>query len=123
MKIVQKRDKKVPWRKFRDQLPVGSKVFNARHAHGGTCLAHVRYQILQFRRKLLSIAHTNKNPMHANGLLKTRRCIDYIEILSPMVKLITIRVVLELEVKKDLHLEQLVVKTTSFMMFWKKKFT
>ena len=41
-----------------------------------------------------------------------RKCIDYAEIFSPVVKLTSIRILLSVVASENLHLEQIDVKTT-----------
>ena len=52
-----------------------------------------------------------------------KKGIDFDEILSPIVKMTSIRTVLSVVVVDDLHLEQLDVKTNFSMEIWRRKFT
>uniref|UniRef100_A0A2N9HUM1 Integrase catalytic domain-containing protein n=1 Tax=Fagus sylvatica TaxID=28930 RepID=A0A2N9HUM1_FAGSY len=52
-----------------------------------------------------------------------RHGIDYDEVFSPVIRHTSIRAVLALVANQDLELEQLDVKTRSFMGIWRKKFS
>lgn len=79
------------------KLPKGKKaiqnkwVYRVKVEHGGLTTYKARFVVKGFQQK--------------TG-------IDFTDIFSPMVKLPTIRVVLSIVAAKDLHLEQLDVKTT-----------
>ena len=50
-----------------------------------------------------------------------RKGIDYAEILSPVVKLTSIRILLSVVASENLHLEQMVVKTAFYMKIWTQR--
>ena len=79
------------------KLPVGKKalhnkwVYRIKNEHDGNTRYKARLVVKGFQQK---------------------KGIDYSEIFSPVVKMLTIRLVLGMVAAENLHLEQLVVKTT-----------